>query len=228
MSDACRAWRGDLAVRALGRPDHEVSPGFDAHLDGCADCRAELAELRAAATAALRADIDRLHVPEPAPALADQIVARMTREAQDVAAARHTEDRRRRRTRAAVAGMAAAAAAAAAVVVVAIGIDGDDGRRWGRPIELAGPDGADGTAVLVDKAWGTEVDLEVSGLEEGEMYWLWLTDETGDRVVAGTFIGTEGDATAVLAAALPMEDCRRIWLTDEDDEVVLDAHVTPD
>ena len=72
---------------------------------------------------------------------------------------------------------------------------------------------------------GTEIALEADGLDAGDWYWLWLTDADGDRVGAGTFQGTGGDIDVTLTAALGLEDARRIWVTDGDDEVVLDARL---
>ncbi|MDZ7732737.1 MAG: hypothetical protein U5R31_06105 [Acidimicrobiia bacterium] len=43
----------------------------------------------------------------------------------------------------------------------------------------------------------------------------------------GTFRGTGDDEGIVLAAALPYEETRRVWVTDTDDTVVLDALVEP-
>jgi hypothetical protein len=62
----------------------------------------------------------------------------------------------------------------------------------------------------------------VSGLEEGEMYWLWLTGPDGDRVTSGTFTGTSERLRAVLAAAITADETTRIWLTDESDAIVFD------
>jgi hypothetical protein len=65
----------------------------------------------------------------------------------------------------------------------------------------------------------------VEGLDEGEVYWLWLTGDDGDRIAAGTLMGTGRPAHAVLAAALSADEARRIWMTDADDRVVLDATI---
>ena len=55
------------------------------------------------------------------------------------------------------------------------------------------------------------------------VYWLWLTGDDGNRVAAGTFRGQPQDVQVTLTSALPLRDTRRIWVTDEDDAVVLDA-----
>ena len=39
-ADACREWRGALAAAALGRIDPAEAIALQAHLDGCAACRA--------------------------------------------------------------------------------------------------------------------------------------------------------------------------------------------
>jgi hypothetical protein len=196
----------------MGRSDTAADTALDAHLDGCADCRAELEELRSTAAAVALADPERLHVRPAAPPLADQIVARVAHEA--------AAGRRRRAGR--VLGGVAVAAAAIVAVVVTSSLASDDGDgRDGNRIEFAGGD----TAVLTERAWGTEVTLEVEGFDDGEVYWLWLTDAGGDRVGAGTVRGTGGPLTAVFASAMPTDDARRIWVTDEDDAVVLDAQI---
>lgn len=213
MTDACRAWRGDLAARALGRADPGRDAALDAHLDGCADCRVGLDDLRAVAGALATADPDRLSASPPDPRLVERVVERIA-----------TAERRRRRRRwASVAVGAAAAAVLAVVALVATGAV-DDGSEVVR-VELAG-DVLTGDAELVAREWGTEVTLELRGMERDAVYWLWLSSDDGDRVVAGTLTGVDGTATAVLASALPLDDARRIWLTDEDEAVVLDAPIT--
>ena len=47
----------------------------------------------------------------------------------------------------------------------------------------------------------------------------------GYRVVAGSLTGTGEPARAVLASALPTAEARRIWMTDDADQVVLDASI---
>jgi hypothetical protein len=87
------------------------------------------------------------------------------------------------------------------------------------------PPGVRASAELVAKAWGTEVSLAVDGLDPDGVYWLWLTDAGGRRMGAGTFSGIDGAARVVLASALPADSAARIWVTDADDQVVLDEHL---
>ena len=215
--DACREFRGDLAARALGVSSPEGDAALDAHLDGCPECRDELADLRGVADALGRADPDRV-----ADRAADPIEAPsgLSTRIFELVGAGVAAERRRRRV---VAG-AVAVLAVAAVTVGMLVWRGDS--PGGRRIEFAATAGASGSAELVSRSWGTEVSLDVDGLDDGEVYWLWLTGDDGKRVVAGTFIGTGGPVRAVLASAIPTEDARRIWMTDEDDAVVLDALIT--
>jgi predicted anti-sigma-YlaC factor YlaD len=197
-------------MRALGRAD-ELDAALDDHLASCPECRAELADLADAAGAVLLADPatprDTTHPPLDLPG---RILAQMGAE---------TARRRRRRV----------VALAAAIVFVLAGAGfmvarfGGTTRSDEAAIELAGEEGASGTATLTAHAWGTEVALQADGLDAGEVYWLWLTDASGTRVGAGTLTGTGRPMEAVLASALPATEARRIWLTDEHDAVVLDA-----
>ena len=62
----------------------------------------------------------------------------------------------------------------------------------------------------------------MSGLHNGDYYWLWLTGEDGDRIAAGTLRGTSGPVDVTMTAAIPLADTRRIWMTDDHNQVVLD------
>jgi len=212
IDDACRELRGDLAMRALGREGTPSNAALEAHLDGCAECRAELDDLRSVGQALRLADADHVsRAVETPPGLSARIF--------DVVGAGVAL--RNRRNRVVVTAVSALVVAAA----VAVGLflwRGDASPD--HTVELAGSE-ATGTAELVARSWGTEVGLEVTGLDDGEVYWLWLTGEDGKRVGAGTLTGTGGTVTAVLSSAIPFEDARRIWLTDEADAVILDAMI---
>lgn len=214
MTDACRDLRGDLAMRALGRPDPDRESALAAHLDGCPECRAELADLRSVGDALRLVEPDHLtgEVSAP-PGLSTRIL--------DAVEAEVASERQRRRGRTIVTVASAVVVAAAAVVGLLVWrSDGSDGLS----VDLAGAE-ASGSAELVAHAWGTEVTLDVTGLDEGEVYWLWLTGDDDRRIAAGTVTGTGQSLTAVLAAAISFDDARRIWLTDEADTVVLDAMI---
>ncbi|MET1002834.1 MAG: zf-HC2 domain-containing protein [Acidimicrobiia bacterium] len=213
-ADACREWRGALAAAALEREDPAQQIALRAHLDGCAACRAELDDLVAVARALPAADPDRLaDTAQPSSRLAGQVVERV--------AEVRTRRRRRRIGR---------ALAAAAVIAALLGFGGllvanlgDDAETT--TVEFPASDGVTARADLHGAVHGTEVRLEASGLEADEVYWLWLTDEGGERVAAGTFRGSDDEVAVTLTGALPLADTVRIWVTDEADSVVLDSPV---
>jgi hypothetical protein len=194
---------------AIDRLDREEAARVQAHVDGCATCTQALEELRRPAAALPLVDPDVLgSAPVPPSYLADRIL-RQVRE----------ERARRRRRRTYVALAAAAVLAIVGIVGVLVAGDGSDGRR-----EFAVEEpGVDATFSLEANAEGTAVRLEHEGLDPDDVYWLWLTDGSGERVSAGTFRGSSERSTLVLQSALPLDQAVRIWVTDADDGVVLDS-----
>ena len=216
MSDACREWRGELAATAAGRPDPDKHPALVAHLDGCVHCREELAELERVAATLRLVDPDRLsNPPHPPATLANDVVTA-------VASVRREPAQRSRWRTVAVGALAAAAAFLVMIGVVAVATrsSGPDAQH----VAFAqAPPGVEASADLTPTEWGTQVALDVDGLaHDGDVYWLWLSTADGQRVAAGTF---SGDGTVHMAAALPLGKAARIWVTDGNNAVVLDAQL---
>ncbi len=131
-----------------------------------------------------------------------------------------------RRLRRAFVGAGAFASVAAAIVAVLLVVgpsSGDAGTRVVLP--AVGPERATATATLRSEEAGTEVEMKVAGLHDGDYYWLWITDADGKRLAAGTFRGTDQPMNTRFTAAMPLSEARRIWVTDEKNRVVLDAPV---
>jgi hypothetical protein len=219
MLDPCRDLRGALGAAALEGIDPPDDIALRAHLDGCAACRAELRELTlvARALASVPLSVVDAAPAEPSGTLAARVMDRLARER---GAARSR--RVRRGLISAVASASIAAAVVAAVLVV-----GGGNRPAGTRVVLpaVGREQASATATLRSAPAGTEVEMKVTGLHRGDYYWLWVTDENGKRLPAGTFQGSDQPLEMRLTAALPVSEARRIWVTDDDDEVVLDAKV---
>ena len=219
MLDPCRDLRGALGAAALrgGDPADDIALG--AHLDGCAACRAELRELTLVAGALDAVPLAAIDAApaEPSGALAAHVIERVARERGEM----HS-----RRLRRAFVGTGAFASVAAAIVAVVLVIGpggGDAGTRVVLP--AVGRERATATATLRSKAAGTEVEMQVAGLHNGDYYWLWITDENGKRLGAGTFQGKDHPVKSRFTAAMPLSEARRIWVTDDNDQVVLDAPV---
>src|ERR1700690_1957343 len=132
-TEACRDWRGNHAIEALGQLAPPARAALLGHVDGCADCRAVLAELTSVAGALDLADSSRIgdpDVPSPSQELGDRILDRL-----------QSERTARRRHRARGIFAAAVGIAAAIVVVLAFAI-GDLGSRHGTVVTLRSPDAA--------------------------------------------------------------------------------------
>lgn len=215
-SDACRELRASLGAVALGGADPAETLALNAHLDGCAECRAELRELTSVASALPLADLAHVtdSFPQPPVALATRVLGRVSAER----AARRTRSRRRIATAAAT-----AVAIAAAIIALVLVVPGNSSS--GTKVVFASRPGVSASATLRARNAGTEVAFHVSGLHPGDYYWLWVTGDDNDRLAAGTFQGTDGPSDLVMTAALPLDEARRIWVTDKNDKVVLDERL---
>ena len=215
MIDPCRDWRGAIGAAALGRMDPADEIGLRAHLEGCADCRAELRELTAVAGVLATVPVESVvgAPAQPSNALGSRVLERVARERNAL---------RTRRVRKLVAASTAFASAAAAVIALVL-VFGGGGGSPGTRVVLLGAHGAKAGATLHSQPVGTEIDVKVSGLRPNHYYWLWLTGADEHRLAAGTFSGSDKPTELRLTAALPLEKARRIWVTDEHDKVVLDA-----
>jgi hypothetical protein len=218
--EACRDWRGDLGVEALGRLEEPQRTALLAHVDGCADCRGALAELSTVVGALDLTDASRVSEGEPAHPpreLGERILDRL----QWVRTVR-----RRRRTRGIAAAIVGVAAAVVTAVVLAIGAGGGD---RGTVVALRSPlRGVHAQAVLFTEEAGTRVQLQVDGLDDGDWYWLWVTGPDGHRVEAGTFTARDKTESLTMTAALSLSRTKRVWVTDAADHVVLDGRVVSD
>jgi anti-sigma factor RsiW len=210
--DAHRGLRESLGAYALDLLGPHERLAVDAHLAGCADCRAVLAELRPAADALACADPDRVGtpVPQPPPGLAEVILERVRAE-------------RRRSWRR----WARPAAAAAVAVAAGFGVG-----WWAHPSPpevplepvavLAADPAVRASADLVPHTWGVEVKLSGSGFAAGRVYRVFVTDSAGARVSAGEFIGT-GQTPMVcnLNSSVPRADADGFEVVDGDGGRVL-------
>jgi len=219
MIDPCRDLRGALGAAALGGIDPADDIALRAHLDGCAACRAELRELTLVAQALAAVPLSAVDAApaEPSGALGTRVLERLAHERDAV---------RTRRVRRAFVG-AGALTSLVAAVIAAVLVFGSGSGPVGTRVVLPGVGGetAIATATLRDAPAGTEVEMRVTGLHRGDYYWLWVTDNRGKRLPAGTFQGSDHPLHMRLTAALRLSEARRIWVTDAADKVILDAHL---
>jgi hypothetical protein len=199
----CRDWRELLGVYALGQLGGDERAGLEAHLDGCAQCRAELALLEPVARMLPHADPERFEsAPQPPPELGARIAMTIAGEK------RQEEKRRRRRFGGFALGGATAALAAAVLAIFVLG--GGGGGEPERHVAFASQ-GVSIDATLEPHAYGTEIRMYVHGVESGTLCRVSLRGPGGVSYPAGTFRYRWGDdSEAILSSALDLSRTRAV------------------
>jgi hypothetical protein len=218
-TEVCRRWRELFGAYLLGRLTPEERVGLEAHLDGCAECRSELEELRPVAGALAAADPAHLGTPPaPPPELGERVLAQV-RDA-------HRLNRRRKMAFRIGAGIAAAVIALA--VVVATRPDGGSGPLKEDFAFVALPAGVEAEATLYryPNDPRVEVWIEYEGLTPGVTYAVWVERATGERVRCGTFDALEGRHHTVLASSVSRADAAAVGFTSTDGRQIFRAPVT--
>lgn len=226
-----------LGVHALGH----LAPGEDAavraHLDGCAACRTELAEIAPLREALAGVDPERLASPSsPPPWLGEQV-------RRSVAAERTARDEGATVSPSRVVTLlgrrlSLLAVAAAAVLVVALVGGGAMLGRATAPEPPAGPFEAVSLQVvgdepvsisragLVPHTWGVELRFTGAGFEEGEVYRAVFVDKRGRSTPAGEFLGTgEDEMVCNLQSAILRQRATEVVITDATGDPVVRAEI---
>jgi hypothetical protein len=224
-----------------GLPDDARST-MRAHLDGCATCRAELAEIAPLADDLRTVDPDALSdLPAPPAELGDRIRARIAQE-RELAQARDRRDARRAQAQRGARRLVAAAAAVA-LVAAALGAGTLLGRSTAPtvtavpapspsaviPIELVAvrsmvEDVQTGEAAVIAHTWGVEARFEGSGFEQGRIYRAAFRSTDGRLLPAGEFLGTGEKALKCnMQSALLRSDTTGFVVTDDAGTTVLVA-----
>jgi hypothetical protein len=206
IRNECRDWRELLGVYALGQLKGDERAGLEAHLEGCAQCRAELALLKPVAEMLPHADPARFEsAPKPPPELGARIAATIAGERQKV------ERTRRRRVFGGFALGGATAALAAAVLAIFVLGGGGGGEPQQHIKFTAVPKGINIYATLEPHAYGTEIRMYVHGVASGTLCTVSLRGPHGASYPAGTFRYRWGDdSEAVLSSALDLSRTRAI------------------
>lgn len=220
MTEAHRALREALGAYVLGHLDEIESARLRAHLDGCAECRAEHDALAPLAEALRDVDPSALvEQPEPGALLGARIEA-------GVAAERA---RRRRRTAVHQILIGAAACLVLVLAFVAGARLGDEGEVSPVPLEAVAVTselgGVTATADLVDHTWGVEIKLTATGLEDGATYTTTVQDD-GREYPAGEFIGVAGvEIHCNMNSSVLREQATGFTVWDSDGQPVLHAEL---
>jgi hypothetical protein len=207
-TDDHRDWKLSLGAYALGDLPPDERAAVAAHLEGCDECRAELRSLEGVAALLPLADPTRIEQPtvRPPADLGARIEAQIAAES-----AREGRAKRRRRLRFGFGG-AIAAAAVAAVLAIAI-LPGSSGESSpAQKVDFASlPKGVSIDATLEPHAFGTEIEMYVSGVRSGTLCRVFLRDAKGRTYSAGSFRYRWGeDSHAVLSSALDLSQATEI------------------
>ena len=233
-----RRLREMLGAHALGGLSPDEAAGLRAHLDGCAACRAELAELAPLADALRGVDVEGLtDLPTPPPDLGERIVGRVAQERTLVQARARREQRQahlRQRTRRLL-----TTAAAVVLLATALGLGGVIGRSTApevaaptQPIPLetvqvlttAGVQAE--TADVIAHTWGVEARFEGTGFAAGEGYQAAFRSADGELRPAGQFLGTgTRPLKCNMQSALLRPDTEAFVVMDGDGRTVLTAEL---
>jgi hypothetical protein len=202
-AEKCRRWRESLGAYALDRLEAGERAGVEAHLEGCPECRAELASLSSIATLLPLADPSRFDTaPAPPKGLGDRIAAAVSAEQKTV---------RRRRWRIGLALGGATAAVAAALLAFVI-LPGGNGEGPEQHVSFASlPPGMKIGATLRPHSFGTEIHVYVKGVRSGTLCRVSLRRPDGTTLPAGSFrYRWDEDDSAVLSSALDLSDTAAI------------------
>jgi hypothetical protein len=219
MDQECARWQGELAMQALGRLEPDVAVGLQAHLDGCADCRAEAAALRPLAGALALASVDSLDevgLESVPPQLQASVMRRLTQESR-------SEHRRSRRRMAGA--VAAVAAVAAAAVVAVVALTSVSPPPAGRVVALSGAPGTVASITLTRSSTGTDVTLREHGQPIGRNYVVTMESAGGTWWQAGSYHTTGTTARADLTCAVEPSQITRVWVRDSTGATVLSAYL---
>nr|WP_281373019.1 anti-sigma factor [Kineococcus aurantiacus] len=216
-----------LGLHALGLTPPADAARVQAHLDGCADCRAELAELEPLRADLRLVDPDRLPGPSAPPReLGERVLAAVREES----VLRDRRERRRARTRR-LRSVLVPAAAAVVAAGVATGVTWQVAGRDPAPVVaveelpltvVAAGVRAEAPAVVVPHTWGVEVTFEASGFAAGRTYRAVVRTADGATRPAGEFLGVGAEElTCDMQAAVLRADATGFEVLDEAGATVL-------
>jgi anti-sigma-K factor RskA len=215
MDEGHATWEESLGAYALGALPEDERQEMEHHVQGCARCRRELAELQTAVDA-LPATAPRVRPP---PELRDQLMSIVESEAELLRAAGAGGDRPRARRRGARSWfprpvVAAGAAVTALAVGVAVGgivfSEGSSG-PGGRTLSASAP----GAAAAYVRVTDQRARLVVRGMPSpppGRVYQLWVQRTGGMPVPAGATFDLRSGEVALPRA---VHDGERVMVTTE-------------
>lgn len=210
-SPSCAELRLALGVYILGSIDPAERAMVDRHLALCPSCRNEVAGLAGIPGLLGRlAEAEVTALADP-PAADDRLLGRIL----TAAAAAHRRNTLRGRLLAAAAAVILLAAGAGTGAALVAGRDTPTPPGAVRLTSAAGPVSV--SAALTPKAWGTSVDLRLSGVPGGHRCRLVAVSRNGTTDVAASYLSTaSGRANVTGATAMKIAEISALRIVDTD------------
>jgi hypothetical protein len=217
ITDNYADWDGAYVLGAL---DPDDLAEYEAHLAGCAECRANVEGLRPTVGVLANARVAGFTgSTEPVP---DTLLPGLLHRA--------ARDRNRRRTFIAVLGAAAAACIVALAVVLWPG-SGTSDAAAPQAMRALRPSPVSATAALVAKAWGTEIDLQCrynEPVHESFPYKLRVIDKSGRHHGGGSWSLESGRQISFTGGTdVPLQDVQAVQITLSDGKPILQLDASP-
>jgi anti-sigma-K factor RskA len=211
--------RADAAAYVLGALEDDELQSFRAHVDGCAQCRAEVAELQPVAD-----ELPASVAPAVAPdALRERILATVRSEAQLLSAAGHEADRpvaskaRWYRRNDFLLGIGAAAAAGVAALVAVLIAVGSSGHAHVTVTEGEGLGRARSAQVSLRQRDG-RAELVVAHMPEpavGRIYEVWLSHGPHDVRPTNALFAVTGSGSGAVGVPDSLHGVKEVMVTSE-------------
>jgi Putative zinc-finger len=218
---AADPFRYDGAAYALGALDDAERRAFEAHLQTCDRCRAEVAEMRTTVGLLGRvsvhdlADLTDLTASAQSAPMPDTLLPALLR----------TADRERGRHRWLTASLGLVAAACITALVVLLWPSGGAQGPSFAPMSAVGPSPVSASAALIARRWGTQIDLRCryAGTAERPMkYTLAVVDKRGASQQVGSWtLPPDDQITFTAGTFVASDDISRIVITRPDGAPIL-------
>ncbi|HEY8702661.1 MAG TPA: zf-HC2 domain-containing protein [Arthrobacter sp.] len=206
-----------LGAYLLGGLDPTDSHRFEAHLQECADCRTELAELEK-----LPALLDALPVPDAVALTGSRPAAAATGPAATVPhAVLHELAVRRRKSRRRWTSLVGAVAAACLALGLAAGPVFNRPPQPDASYSVQAGNGLRFSVDLAKKTWGTELAVNGSSMPQDGTYSLWVRDRSGGEDRACSWAATPSGRVKVTGATpVQLSSIASVELRDEAQQTV--------
>jgi len=218
MTDrGCEHWHELIAMHVFGDLAGDETTGLLAHLEGCVECRNVEEEM--ATTFSMLRYVDPTTV-EPTASVPIGLTNRVLGDL------RKGGLTKRRRNRVRVAGIGAVGAIAAAVILVIVFAGGAGPTKpVERTLALRGATSVTASAVLIERSWGTSLDLREQGLPSGGIYTVSMETAKGTWWTAGTYRIVGGRAVdATMACAVSMNQITGVRVVNGSGVTVLSSY----